>query len=90
MAVLIDTPMWPRHGTIWGHVVSDTSLDELHEFAGRVGIPERGFDHDHYDYPVERIDQMIEAGAEHVEPKVLVRRLHASGLRVARKDRRKV
>ncbi|HMO10114.1 MAG TPA: DUF4031 domain-containing protein, partial [Actinotalea sp.] len=26
MAVLVDPPLWPRHGRVWGHLVSDTSL----------------------------------------------------------------
>jgi hypothetical protein len=51
MAVLIDTPRWPAHDTLWSHLVSDTSLDELHEFAARMGIPRRSFDLDHYDVP---------------------------------------
>ncbi len=33
MTVLIDTAMWPAHGTLWAHLVSDASLDELHAFA---------------------------------------------------------
>ena len=30
MTVLIDTPLWPKHGTVWSHLVSDSSIDELH------------------------------------------------------------
>jgi len=86
--ILIDPPMWPRHGTVWGHVVSDASLEELHGFARRVGIPERGFDHDHYDYPEERQGELLEAGATLVTAHELVRRLIASGLRVRERDRR--
>ena len=51
MTVLLDPPLWPRHGTVWGHLVSDTSLAELHDLARRAGIPARGFDADHYDVP---------------------------------------
>ena len=36
MTVLVDPPLWPRHGTTWAHLVSDTSLDELHAGAGYV------------------------------------------------------
>ena len=25
MTVLIDTPLWPKHGTVWSHLVSDGS-----------------------------------------------------------------
>ena len=33
MAILVDEPLWPNHGTMWAHLVSDASLDELHAFA---------------------------------------------------------
>ena len=39
MTVFADTPRWPRHGTVWGHLVSDRSLEELHEFAARISLP---------------------------------------------------
>lgn len=89
MVVLIDDPIWPNHGTLWGHLVSDTSLDEVHEFAARAGIPERGFDHDHYDYPLERREQLIALGAEPVSGRELLRRLQDAGLRVRQKDKRR-
>ena len=38
MTVFADTPRWPRHGTVWGHLVSDRSLEELHEAAARAGL----------------------------------------------------
>lgn len=82
MSVLIDPPLWPRHGTIWGHLVSDSSLDELHQFARLAGIPERGFDLDHYDVPVERYEHLQALGAVLVDGRELVLRLRASGLRV--------
>jgi len=85
--ILIDPPMWPRHGTVWGHVVSDASLDELHDFARRAGMLERGFDHDHYDYPIEGQAELIELGATLVDGHELTRRLIASGLRVRARDR---
>ena len=88
MTVLIDTPLWPKHDTVWSHLVSDHSVDELHEFAARTGIPPRGFDLDHYDVPVERYDDLVAAGAVPVSPRELVRRLAASGLRVAPRERR--
>ena len=81
MTVLIDPPNAPGHGRLWSHLASDTSYDELHAFARTVGIPERGFDRDHYDVPAEWYDQMLEAGAEPVTSRELVRRLHAAGLR---------
>lgn len=87
MALLIDPPLWPRHGRVWGHLVSDSSLEELHAFARVAGIPERGFDHDHYDYPVEMRDRLVDLGAQLVNSRELVRRLRASGLRVSAAER---
>src|SRR5512134_2864539 len=42
MAVLIDPPLWPKHGTVWSHLVSDSSIEELTAFAERAGTPRRG------------------------------------------------
>lgn len=81
MSVLIDPPRWPAHGRIWSHLVSDASLDELHAFAGATGIPERGFDRDHYDVPADRYAALVVAGAEPVESRELLARLTAAGLR---------
>jgi hypothetical protein len=61
--------------------VSDTSLDELHEFAASLGVPERGFDRDHYDIPADLYEKAIAAGAIPVSSREIVRRLHAAGLR---------
>ena len=88
MAVLVDEPMWPAHGRMWAHLVSDSAIDELHAFAAANGIPARGFDLDHYDVPAERIDELVAAGAERVTAGELTRRLIASGLRVRARDRR--
>ena len=80
--ILLDEARWPAHGRLWGHLVSDTDLNELHRFAARVGVPARGFDHDHYDYPAERRASLMAAGATFVDSRDLLRRLQASGLRV--------
>ena len=88
MAILLDPPLWPKHDRVWGHLVSDSSLDELHTFAAAAGIPERAFDRDHYDVPSERYDALVELGALLVDSRELVRRLRASGLRVTAAQRR--
>lgn len=89
MAIFIDPPLWPAHGTHFSHLVSDTSLDELHAFALAEGIPKRAFDGDHYDVPERRFDGLVAAGAIPVEARVLVRRLIASGLRIPARQRNK-
>ncbi|KRF07032.1 hypothetical protein ASG88_19140 [Nocardioides sp. Soil777] len=79
--ILIDPPAVPRWGRTWSHLASDTSYDELHTFALAQGVPERGFDRDHYDVPAEYYDAMVAAGAVPVTSRELVGRLRASGLR---------
>ncbi len=81
MALLIDPPVWPAHGTLFSHLVSDVAYDELHEFAAEGGVSRRAFDRDHYDVPVEMYDDLVRLGAVPVRSKELVQRLIASGLR---------
>lgn len=88
MTVLVDDAVWPAHGRLWAHLVSDESLDELHAFATRTGVPRRAFDRDHYDVPADAVPRLLDAGAVQVGAKELTRRLIASGLRVRARDRR--
>ena len=81
MTLLIDPPNSPGHGRLWSHLASDESFEELHRFAASLGIPQRGFDRDHYDIPEEYYDAAVAAGATPVSSKELVRRLNAAGLR---------
>jgi len=85
--ILIDQPIWPAHDMLWAHIVSDTSLDELHTFAAAAGIPRRAFDHDHYDVPASRWNDLVEQGAQPVGLREFVERLEASGLRVPQRDK---
>jgi len=78
---MIDPPLVPTRGRYWSHVASDTSYDELHAFARRVGIPARGFDRDHYDVPEEMYDAIVAAGATPMSSRELVGRLRSRGLR---------
>ena len=39
MTVLIDPPLWPKHGTVWSHLVSDTSIEELRGVRRAGGDP---------------------------------------------------
>ena len=88
MTVLIDPPLWPAHGRLWSHLVSDTSLEELHAFAAANGVPARGFDLDHYDVPDSAQAALVAAGAQPVSAGELLRRLRAGGLRVTAAQRR--
>jgi hypothetical protein len=88
MTVLIDQPIWPAHDMLWAHIVSDSSLDELHDFAERAGIPRRAFDSDHYDVPERKWQELVALGAVPVGVREMVERLQASGLRVTQKQKR--
>lgn len=81
MTLLIDPPNAAGHGLLWSHLASDTSFEELHAFARRLGVPERGFDRDHYDVPAEWYELVVEAGAVPVGSRELIDRLVAAGLR---------
>lgn len=79
--ILIDPPAVERWGRLWSHLASDESFEELHDFAGAVGVPARGFDRDHYDVPSEWYAAMVSAGALPVTSRDLVTRLRRAGLR---------
>ena len=79
MAVLVDplreypdTGLPFRH---WCHLVSDASFEELHAFAGRLGIPRRFFQGDHYDLPDHLRERALELGAEPVTTRALLARM---------------
>lgn len=82
MAILVDEAHWSWRGRLWAHLVSDTSLEELHAFARRLGLPERAFQGDHYDVTDELRDCAIAEGALPVDSRTVVQALRAAGLRV--------
>jgi hypothetical protein len=88
VALLIDDAIWQWHGRRWCHLVSDSSLTELHEFAAGLGIPQRGFHGDHYDIPEDHRDRVVAAGAQPVSSRELLRRLRLGGLRLSPAQRR--
>lgn len=70
--------------TIWcdwmGHWVSDSTLKELHEFASEIGLKRAWFqdkpNFPHYDLTTKNaIERAISAGATHISPKEIVRKL---------------
>ncbi|MGI9156944.1 MAG: DUF4031 domain-containing protein [Marmoricola sp.] len=85
--ILIDPPNALGRDRLWSHLASDTSYDELHAFARSIGVPERGFDRDHYDVPEEWYDAVLAAGAAPVSSRELVSRLVGAGLRVRKQPR---
>ena len=85
VTIWIDPPQWPAHDRLWSHLISDTSIAELHEFAGAIGIPRRGFEGDHYDIPAERYADVVAAGARETSGRDLLTRLRDSGLRLSKR-----
>ena len=85
VAILIDPPRPEAHGRRWSHLVSDTSLAELHAFADACGMPRRAFEGDHYDVPEERYAAVVAAGARPTPARDLLRALQASGLRMQKR-----
>jgi len=81
VTILVDPPIWPFRDRLWCHLVSDTSSDELHDLAQRLGIPREAFQGDHYDLPADLRPQAIALGAQPVTGRELITRLLASGLR---------
>lgn len=81
VTIFIDRPLWPARERLWSHLVSDTSFAELHDFAGRLGVPPRAFERDHYDVPAELYEPALRLGAEPIGSQELVARLTRAGLR---------
>src|SRR5690606_29358432 len=66
MTVYVDDAVTLWRGHRWAHLMADT-LDELHEFAARLGIPRRAFQDKtsgaHYDVNAQLRERAIELGA---------------------------
>lgn len=81
MTLYIDPPTWWFHGRNWSHLISDSSIEELHQFARSAGIRYLSFGFDHYDVPEELFTRVTGLGVQVVDPRVIVRTLRTSGLR---------
>jgi hypothetical protein len=81
MAILVDEAIWPWRGLRWAHLVSDSHLDELHQFAHQLGMPYVAFQGDHYDIHTRLRDAALDAGARPVPGRELVVALRDAGLR---------
>jgi hypothetical protein len=79
MAVLVDDlreyPHTPLPFSHWCHLVSDTSFEELHEFAAGLGIPRHRFQGDHYDLPPHLRARAVDHGAVEVSVRELTERM---------------
>lgn len=66
MSVYVDDAVTLWRGQRWAHLMADT-LDELHAFADRLGIPRRAFQNKtsgaHYDLPADVREHALRLGA---------------------------
>ena len=66
MAVYVDDAVTLWRGKRWAHLMADT-LDELHAFAERLGLPRRAFQDKtsgaHYDVTAQLRERAIALGA---------------------------
>lgn len=69
--ILVDNANISYNGKIWHHMTSDASLDELHEFAEKLGLKREWFqDKDkylHYDIVNSKFELAISLGARPVD-----------------------
>lgn len=67
MTVYVDDAVHAWRGERWAHLMADT-LDELHAFAARLGIPRRAFQDRasgaHYDVTAALRERAIALGAQ--------------------------
>lgn len=84
MTLYIDRPAWEWRGRLWSHLISDTSIEELHEFAREIHLRYLSFGIDHYDVPDVMLQAALAAGAELADSRELVQHLRHAGLRVRR------
>ena len=62
-------------------MISDTSVAELKEFASELGLPDRGFQGDHFDVPDHMREIAITAGAIEVSSREILMALYRAGIR---------
>lgn len=90
MTVYVDDAVSLWRGQRWAHLMADT-LDELHAFAQRLGVPRHSFQDRtsgaHYDIPAALREQALALGAtpisRHVD-RALVRAVIANAKRQGR------
>ena len=93
MAVYVDDAVTLWRGQRWAHLMADT-LDELHAFSARLGLPRRAFQNKtsgaHYDVPapMRRLPVSVSAVAisRHVD-RALVRAVIANAKAQGRGER---
>lgn len=77
MAIYVDFPCWPKRRLVYGHMMTNGDIRELHDFAARLGLKRAWFQnkpgHPHYDVSIGQYYKAIRFGAIAVTSKELVR-----------------
>lgn len=76
MAIYVDDPVWPFKGKRYCHMMTDGPVEELHQFALRLGLKRAWYQpksHPHYDVSEGKREEAIRLGAIAVSPHDLVR-----------------
>jgi len=70
---------YPGSRRLWCHMATDGDLEELHQFAARIGLSRRWFQnhpkHPHYDLSATRRLLAIRAGAAAITSEEMVKKL---------------
>jgi len=88
VTIYVDQCRWSHKDLHWCHMVSDVSIEDLHQFAAHLGVPRRGFHGDHYDLPQHVRDLALGHGAIEVSSREVVAILMRTGLRMSPTQRR--
>lgn len=72
MAIFVDKLRQYRKQS-YCHMMSDTSISELHHFAVRLGIARHWFDRDHYDLREDDRRKAVIAGAKEVSTRDMIK-----------------
>jgi predicted kinase len=79
MAILVDElreyPGVTLPFSVWCHMATDGSFEELHAFAARLGLRRAWFQRDHYDLPAHGRAAAVALGAEEVATGELLQRM---------------
>ena len=80
MAIIIDKLRdHGREGRLageWCHMAADTGVEELHAFAARLGLWRAWFQGDHYDLRPQTRAAAVELGAQEVDDRTFLSRMH--------------
>lgn len=78
MTIYVDEAVWPYRGTLYCHMMSDGDIQELHDFAAKLGLKRSWFQDKpsgkHYDLSQNKRWQAIRLGAVPVTSREMLRK----------------